>query len=94
MAEQLATLDMLHPGQQAVVKRLTSTGLERRRMMDLGIVPGSLIRVEMLSPLGDPAAYLIRGAVVALRKSQARQIEVAIVAEPEQVDGVNNERQE
>ncbi|MBN1964509.1 MAG: ferrous iron transport protein A [Anaerolineae bacterium] len=72
------TLDTLAPGQQAVVKSLTCTGLERRRLMDLGILPGTIIEAELRSPLGDPTAYLVRGALVALRRNQARQIEIAV----------------
>jgi DtxR family Mn-dependent transcriptional regulator len=49
-------------------------GLERRRMMDLGIIPGTEINVEMRSPSGDPTAYRIRGAVIALRSEQSRFI--------------------
>ncbi len=43
-------------------------------MMDLGILPGTTIQVEMSSPLGDPVAYWVRGALVALRHEQARLV--------------------
>ncbi len=72
------TLDMLKPGQAATVTALTCEGLERRRLMDLGILPGTTIAAELTSPLGDPTAYLVRGALVALRREQARQIHVAL----------------
>jgi Fe2+ transport system protein FeoA len=72
------TLDALAPGQTAVVAALHSDGLERRRLMDLGILPGTAIQVEMKSPLGDPVAYLVRGALVALRREQARKIEITL----------------
>jgi DtxR family Mn-dependent transcriptional regulator len=52
-------------------------GAERRRMLDLGILPGTLIQAEMVSPSGDPTAYRVRGALIALRKEQARLIQVA-----------------
>lgn len=65
------TLADLRPGQSGVVLELHSQGPVRRRMMDLGIVPGTVITVEMNSPLGDPAAYRVRGALVALRREQA-----------------------
>jgi Fe2+ transport system protein FeoA len=71
------TLDTLEPGQSAVVTRLTSTGLNRRRMMDLGILPGTHIEIEMKSPLGDPIAYRVRGSVIALRREQACEIFIA-----------------
>jgi Fe2+ transport system protein FeoA len=50
--------------------------VERRRLLDLGIIPGTAIGVEMVNPGGDPTAYLIRGTVIALRNSQARLIRV------------------
>jgi Fe2+ transport system protein FeoA len=74
------TLEQLPRGKVAVVTGLTSTGIERRRMMDLGILPGAKIEVELDNPLGDPIAYRIRGAVIALRKEQARTIQILIDA--------------
>jgi ferrous iron transport protein A len=75
------TLNALKPGQQAIVRALTSQGLERRRLMDLGLLPGTLVAVELISPLGDPTAYLVRGTLVALRQEQAARIEIEIVPE-------------
>lgn len=46
-------------------------GIERRRLLDLGIVPGTEIHAELRSMGGDPVAYRIRGATIALRKEQA-----------------------
>jgi len=71
-------LDSLQPGQSGVVTGISSLsrGVERRRLFDLGIIPGTEIDVEMVSPGGDPTAYRIRGSVIALRSSQARQIRV------------------
>jgi ferrous iron transport protein A len=71
------TLADLLPGQSGIVKELHSQGPERRRMMDLGMVPGTVIAVEMNSPLGDPVAYRVRGALVALRREQARLVLIA-----------------
>jgi Fe2+ transport system protein FeoA len=76
--QQTLTLRDLDIGQSATVTSLTSTGMNRRRMMDLGILPGTRIEVEMHSPLGDPTAYRVRGAVVALRDEQARQIRIEL----------------
>jgi ferrous iron transport protein A len=75
------TLDGLSPGTTATVVGLTNAGAERRRMADLGILPGTRIEVALRNPLGDPTAYLIRGAVVALRREQARCIQIEIAAE-------------
>ncbi len=51
-------------------------GAERRRFMDLGILPGAQITAEMRSPGGDPTAYIIRDALIALRSDQAAMIQV------------------
>lgn len=67
------TLSELSPGEEGKVTALSRAlrGLQRRRLMDLGIVPGTVIRAEMRSAAGDPTAYKIRGATIALRKSQS-----------------------
>lgn len=49
---------------------------ERRRLLDLGILPGTIITTELLSPSGDPKAYRVRGALIALRHQQANWITV------------------
>ncbi|RMF03017.1 MAG: ferrous iron transport protein A, partial [Chloroflexi bacterium] len=51
-------------------------GAERRRFMDLGILPGTVIKAEMVSPGGDPTAYLIRQSLIGLRKEQAQMIHI------------------
>ena len=48
--------------------------MERRRLQDLGVLPGTVIEAEFASPGGDPVAYRIRGATIALRKEQAAHI--------------------
>lgn len=75
------TLDQLPRDATARVLRLDSEGVARRRLFDLGFTPGTLIRVEARSPLGDPTAYRVRDTVIALRREQARQI--AVTLEPE-----------
>ena len=51
-------------------------GPQRRRLLDLGLVPGTMVEAEMRSPGGDPVAYRVRGALIALRRDQARWIHV------------------
>lgn len=70
------TLDEIPRSGWAVVTKLDSQGPERRRLMDLGILPGVEVMVESTSPLGDPTAYRVRGSVIALRRGQARDIHV------------------
>lgn len=70
------TLKELQPGEEAVVVGISRAcrGLQRRRLMDLGIIPGTIISTEMRSASGDPTAYKIRGATIALRKNQSSAI--------------------
>jgi Fe2+ transport system protein FeoA len=49
-------------------------GGERRRMLDLGLVPGTRIERDFASMLGSPVAYRVRGATIALRKEQSDRI--------------------
>jgi DtxR family transcriptional regulator, Mn-dependent transcriptional regulator len=51
-------------------------GAERRRFLDLGILPGTPVTATLRSPSGDPTAYLIRGALIALRREQAALVRV------------------
>jgi DtxR family Mn-dependent transcriptional regulator len=76
-------LSILKPGETGEVLTLSPRfrGSERRRMMDLGILPGTVIQAEMNSPSGDPTAYRIRGALIALRDDQADLIRIKSIPE-------------
>lgn len=75
-ADQVQRLTRLPLGTETKVLALSPAcrGAMRRRLMDLGFVPGSSISVDMHSPLGNPSAYIVRGAAIALREDQARYI--------------------
>jgi DtxR family transcriptional regulator, Mn-dependent transcriptional regulator len=77
-AEGYERLTCLTPGESAEVVGISQAcrGPERRRFMDLGILPGTKTIAEMRSPGGDPTAYIIRGALIALRQEQANLIKV------------------
>ena len=72
------TLNDLATGQQAKVVSLSPAcrGMQRRRLLDLGILPGTHVTAELVSPLGDPVGYRVRGSLVALRKSEASLVHV------------------
>jgi DtxR family transcriptional regulator, Mn-dependent transcriptional regulator len=74
--EGLARLSQIRAGESAEVTRVSRTtrAPERRRFMDLGVLPGTVITAEFAAPGGDPMAYRIRGALIALRREQADQI--------------------
>ena len=74
MDKKLVSLNNLQQKKKAKVKELISDGETRRRMLDLGIIADTVIEALLRSPSGDPIAYAIRGAVIALRSEEASLI--------------------
>jgi ferrous iron transport protein A len=71
-----ATLDRLEPGSLGRIVRLEGAGPVHRRLMELGLVPGTEVRVVRRAPLGDPIELEVRGVRLALRRTEARTIHV------------------
>lgn len=71
---QPMTLNQLKVGEEMTVVAVGGEETMRRRLIELGAVTGTRIRCVMQSPLKDPCAYLIRGAVIALRRKDAAHI--------------------
>lgn len=67
-------LNDVAPGQRATVTRLRSTGSMRRRLLDIGLIENTEVECVGRSPSGDPKAFLIRGAVIAIRSEDCRDI--------------------
>lgn len=76
-------LSELADGRQGEVVALDEAcqGFTRRRLLDLGMTPGAPLVPEMRNFFGDPRAYRIRGALIALRKEQAEQVWVRLLAD-------------
>lgn len=74
----LRPLSSLALGEEAQILELAPAcrGPERRRLLDLGFVPGTRIRAELRPPSGDPTAYRVRDTLIALRQRQADWIRV------------------
>ena len=68
-------------GECAVVKKIGSDCAIRRRLMDIGVVKNTKIECVGISPLGDPRAYLIKGAVIAIRAADCADIAVTNAGE-------------
>ncbi len=64
----MRTLCDLQPGQRANVLALRTRGGMRRRLLDIGLIEHTPVECLGRSPGGDPSAFLIRGAVIALRR--------------------------
>ncbi len=70
-------LSSLKVGQKAKVTSLLSEGSMRRRLQDIGLIEGTEVECIQKSPAGDPVAYLIRGALIALRSEDSAKVLIA-----------------
>lgn len=78
MNQSLAELKV---GQSGTVLNIETTGTMRRRLLDLGVIEGTTIGCLHKSPSGNPVAYTIRGAVIALRNDDSEKIKIASIEE-------------
>ncbi len=74
MSNKHLSLNKLPIGKRGTVSTLLFQGNCRRRMLDLGLVKGTKVEAVQKSPSGDPIAYAIRGAIIALRNEDASKI--------------------
>ena len=72
------TLDKLPLGQEAVITAVGGEGALRCRLLDMGLIPKTRVRVEKIAPLGDPLELRVRGYTLSLRKEDAGKIEVEV----------------
>lgn len=79
------TLDKLAKGQSARVTAINAEGALRRRLLDMGITPGTVIKLHKVAPMGDPLELKLRGYALSLRKSDAHSIGVVAVENGERV---------
>jgi len=68
------TLDNLEIGNKCIIKRLENNDDIKRRFLDIGLIPGTVVECLFKSPFGDLSAYDIRGCVMAIRNSDAKNI--------------------
>lgn len=80
-------LDVLAPGQSAYIAGVESRDGVRRRLQELGFTPGAPITCLMRAPSGDPTAYRIRSAVIALRREDAEKVRLSLRKEADGHDG-------
>jgi DtxR family Mn-dependent transcriptional regulator len=69
-------LSSLEPGQSGRILALRSEGFNRRRLLDLGLTPGTVVECSFPGPMAEPTAYRVRGALIALRREQTNEIEI------------------
>ena len=71
---RMHALNEISPGQKAKVKEIRSRGSIRRRLLDIGLIENTEVECIGRSPGGDPSAFLIRGAVIAIRSEDSKNI--------------------
>ena len=74
----MRTLREVGCGETVTVKRLTGDGPVKRRIMDMGVTPGVVVKVIKVAPLGDPIEINVRGYELSLRKDEAAQVQVEL----------------
>ncbi len=77
-AQALYSLKRLQPGSRGKVARVDATGDLRRRILEMGVVPGAEITVDGTAPLGDPIEVTVKGYHLTLRKGEAEAIFVEV----------------
>ncbi|MCL1820049.1 MAG: ferrous iron transport protein A [Oscillospiraceae bacterium] len=72
------TLSELKPGESAVITDIAPNYKMSRRLLDLGFIKDTLVMCTQISPLGDPTAFFVRGAVIALRAEDSAHIKIRV----------------
>ena len=75
------TLDELPVGHSGVITEVGGEGILRCRLLDMGLIPQTRIRVSKLAPMGDPMELFLRGYTLTLRKEDAHNITIEEAAE-------------
>ena len=74
--QETLSLNGLKNGESAMVLRIDVTGRTKRRLVEMGLTPGTKITISKRAPLGDPIEISLRGYELTLREEDAQQIQV------------------
>ncbi|MEA4853187.1 MAG: FeoA family protein [Christensenella sp.] len=72
----MQTLDQLKPGQSGMIEQVGGQGALRRRLLEMGLTPGTSVRILKMAPSGDPLEIAVRGYHLTLRREDASEIEI------------------
>ncbi|HOJ01240.1 MAG TPA: ferrous iron transport protein A [Anaerolineaceae bacterium] len=75
----MTSLDIVAPGSTCVVQAIEGEGAVRTRMMDMGLLKGTVVKVIRVAPLGDPIEFEVKGYNLSLRKKEARMVAVQVM---------------
>jgi len=77
-----STLDKLKAGQSGLVTSIMGDGSTLSRLMEMGMVSGSIVKLERVSPFGCPLAVRVKGTSIAVRKQDAMNISLTLEPQP------------
>jgi ferrous iron transport protein A len=75
------TLDKLKTGKTGIIQSIGGEGALRRRLLDMGLTPNTMVMVRKVAPLGDPIELHLRSYELTIRQEDAKKIEIKEVAE-------------
>ena len=75
------TIDDLKIGQQGTIAAVGGEGALRLRFLDMGLIPGTQVRLQKVAPMGDPIQIQVRGYELTIRREDARRISLREVSE-------------
>ena len=70
------TLDELKVGESAVIRAVGGEGALRCRLLDMGLIPNTAVKLQKIAPMGDPIEVQVRGYELTLRMEDAKKISV------------------
>ena len=70
------TINDLQIGEQGVISRVGGEGALRLRLLDMGLIPGTKVRLHKVAPMGDPIQIQVRGYELTIRRDDAKLIDV------------------
>ena len=69
-------IDDLKIGQQGIIKTVGGEGMLRLRFLDMGLIPGTKVKLQKVAPMGDPIQIQVRGYELTIRREDAQKIEL------------------
>ena len=76
--QKIMTMDELKPGKNAVITAVKGEGALRLRLLDMGLIPHTKVKVRKTAPMGDPVQIVIRGYELTIRKADVAMIEISM----------------
>ena len=70
------TINDLQIGEQGCISRVGGEGPLRLRFLDMGLIPGTKVKLQQVAPMGDPIQILVRGYELTIRRDDAKLIEI------------------